>query len=169
MTVLEPDHTTASTTAVFSAATLRSIRRLIVWALITAAAYSAFTRGSRSLCVGGVDCTGGFVDAGGRSTDAAPLCHSLQLAPSPLVLVAFAVVVIVAFNRVLARATGDADAARILDRAALLVIAIGAASCVIGIAWFSLLPLQGWVDGAPLYFPFPFASVTTDVSPMPTQ
>ncbi|MCD2443094.1 hypothetical protein LQ757_12495 [Agromyces sp. SYSU K20354] len=147
------------------AAVLLRVRRLLVLALIMSLVYGFFTHVSKSYCPGGFSGDGGFVDADGRPTDVAPSCISLTLGPSWLVYAAIGVAVFMAITRVLKRAATEADALRILDRAAAFIGILAVASIVISHVWFALIPIDESGTGAFL-FPFPFGAVTVDISPM---
>lgn len=137
--------------AVPGAAILIRVRRLISATALVAVGYAFLSNGSRAFCPG--------------AGPAAEGCVSLQLHPSPFVFAALAFVVFVAIGRVLRRARTEADALRILDRAALVGTAIAGASLVIGVVWFGLIPLESWNGSATYVFPFPFASVEMSVTP----
>lgn len=83
------------------AVVIAAIRRVLLWSLIVAFLYPAFMSGSKGICPGGVDANGGFVDSAGQSVDEAPQCIQLTLAPSPLVYVAIAVILLLALGRVM--------------------------------------------------------------------
>lgn len=148
------------------AAVVARIRRLVVAALIAGVGYATFAAASRAYCPGGFSADGGFVDAAGDPTDVAPQCISVTLRPSPLVLIAIAVIVVWALHAVLRRAADEASALRILDRATLIVAIVAVASLVISQVWFALIPITEWFDTGVLVFPFPFGLVDMVVGPM---
>jgi len=137
--------------AVPGAAILIRVRRLISATALVAVGYAFLSNGSRAFCPG----TGPAADS----------CVSLQLHPSPFVFAALAFVVFVAIGRVLRRARTEADAIRILDRAALVGTAIAGVSLLVSVVRFGLIPLESWNGGGTFFFPFPFGSVDLTVTP----
>ncbi len=144
------------------------IRRLVVVALISAFVYSALLSSSKGYCAGGFDGAGGFVDAAGRPTDTAPACLQLTLVPSPIVLAALVVLVVVALNRVISRALDAADAVRVLDRSAAAIAMIAVVSAIVSVVWFWAVPVESWSGptGFSVLAPFPFGGIDVDISPM---
>jgi hypothetical protein len=148
------------------AAVIARIRRLISVAVGAGAVYSIFTSGSRGGCAGGISGDGGFIDANGDPTSIAPTCVTMALRPSPIILIALVGIIVWALGRVLRRAEGEASALRMIDHAALAITALAVASLVIAHVWFTLIPLDG-IDGSGTYiWPFPFATVELQTSPM---
>lgn len=148
-------------------AVIRSIRLLVVWAIVAVALYSLFAHSSRGGCFGGIDGRGGWIDTNGEPTANEPQCYMLQLGPSPLVLIALAGTVVWALTRVLRRAQSEPDALRILSRAGLVLVAIALGSLAIAQIWFFLLPVEQFADGTgTLIYPFPFASVEFELEPL---
>lgn len=92
---------------------------------------------------------------------------ALQLHPSPVVIVALAVILIVAISRVLKPGVREADARRTLDRAATAIAIVAAASIVVSVAWFALIPIGDWQPGSDfgVLFPFPLAWVELTITP----
>ncbi|MET0736150.1 MAG: hypothetical protein ABWY55_10990 [Microbacterium sp.] len=159
-------NSTAPTTALPGADVIARIRRLVITALVSGAVYSMFTAAGKSGCAGGIDGEGGFVDANGQPTELVPSCVSLVLRPSPLLLLALAVLVVWAITRVLRSVDGEASAIRTLDRTALAIMIVAGASIVVAQAWFALVPLDG-IGGTGTYVhPFPFATVEFESSLM---
>lgn len=144
------------------------IRRLLITSLAAGVAYLILPRGSRAFCPGGVDGSGGFLDANGDPTGVAPSCIQLTLAPSPLVIIAIAVIVIACLTRLLRRAGTVGEALRILDRAALAIGILVAVSIAVAMVWFWMIPITDWTPAGAtsLFFPFPFAAVDVTVTPM---
>ncbi len=140
---------------------LRRARTLILWALGAALVYS-MVNASKGACPGGFG-TDGFVDASGTPTDTAPQCITLALHPSPVVYLAIALTVIVAFSRA-ARAVDVETALRRLNRGAIVVVAIVVVSAAVSILWFAATP-QPTTPGT-VFFPFPFGSGTLTVAPL---
>jgi len=81
------------------AVVIAAIRRVLLWSLIAAFLYPVFMTASKGICPGGVDANGGFIDSAGRPVDEAPQCIQLTLAPSPLVYIAIAVIVLTSARR----------------------------------------------------------------------
>ncbi|MFF2050344.1 hypothetical protein ACFVU2_01975 [Leifsonia sp. NPDC058194] len=73
--------------------------------------------------------------------------------------IALAVIVFVAIGRVLRQATTVARAVAILNRAAIVAVAVAAASWLISVVWFLLLPIDTWDGAGSFWFPFPFGAV----------
>ncbi|GAA1923630.1 hypothetical protein GCM10009775_14990 [Microbacterium aoyamense] len=142
------------------------IRRLIWTAIGSALVYSTFISASKGGCPGGVDADGGFVDANGVATEIAPMCTSLTMRPSWIVLVALAAIVLGVLGRVLRRAEDETAALRMLDRAALAIMVIAGASIVIAQVWFAMIPLDGFGGTGTYVYPFPFGAVELDTYPM---
>ena len=167
MTTTVDPTVTSATSLLPGAAVIARIRRLLYVTIATGVLYSTFTIGMKAGCPGGVDANGGFIDANGNPTDFPPDCVTLNLGPSPIILILIAGVVLWALGRVLHRADSEASAMRILDRAAIAVIIIAAVSLLIAHVWFALIPLYGVDDTGTYYWPFPFGSVNMQTSPMP--
>lgn len=149
------------------AAVLLRLRRLLISALLITIAYNLVARASRSMCSGGFDGAGGYVDGNGRATAETPECVQLTLEPSFVVFLAIAVTIIAAVTRVLKRAGDTRTANRILARATILISAIAAVSTVISYVWFFLIPIESAFTGGTIWYPFPFGSVVFDADPMP--
>jgi hypothetical protein len=145
---------------------VKSIRRLVVITLISAFVYGVALTASRGFCAGGVAATGGFVDSTGHPTDVVPQCFQLTLGPSPFIFAAMALIVVVALDRVIARAHSVTDAVRIVDRTVYWVVGLAAASIVISHLWFWLMPTTGWGEGTGLWItsPFPFGAINLEIS-----
>ena len=94
------------------AVVIAAIRRALLWSLITAFLYPVFMTASKGICPGGVDANGGFIDSAGQPVDEAPQCIQLTLAPSPLVYIAIAVILLLALGRVI-KATDERAALQI--------------------------------------------------------
>ncbi|MDR5699603.1 hypothetical protein [Agromyces aerolatus] len=156
---------TAEMSTLAGAPILLRTRRLITAALVTAFLYNLVMTSSRGGCPGGVSGDGGYLDANGQPTDTVPMCTNLTLGPSWWVFVAIALVVVLAITRVLKRASDQRDAARILDRAALLIFTIAGASVLISYVWFFAIPWESIYDGGAAT-PFLFGSVDIDVYPI---
>jgi hypothetical protein len=151
------------------AVVIARIRRLVFVWIAASVLYSLSVVASKSGCAGGVTEDGGFVDANGNSSLLPPECVSLTLGPSPLMLILIGGIVLWALGRVLRSADGEASAVRIVDRASVAIIIVGAGSVVIAQVWFTLIPLYG-IGGTGTYFwPFPFGSVDIQTPPMPTS
>lgn len=148
------------------AAVLLRVRRLVLVAVVGALVSSSFMVATKMRCPGGVDASGGFIDANGDPTDIAPTCTTLSLRPSIVLYLGMALLVVWVLGRV-ARRTGDeASAIRLIDRTTIAIGAIALASIVIAQVWFALIPIDG-IDGSGTYlWPFPFASGEIVVEPM---
>lgn len=140
------------------ASVIARIRRLLIVTGLVAVGYAAFTTSSRGTCVGAPATQQG---------EQVGSCIALTLGPSPLMLIAFVVVVIMALGRVLRHALTEADAIRILDRTALTVGIVAVASVVIANVWFQLIPIETYdpIGGYRFFFPFPFGSVDVVTTP----
>jgi hypothetical protein len=148
------------------ASILRRTRSLLYSALGAAFAYSVLSVASKGGCPGGISADGGFLDAEGRPTETAQNCINVTLQPSAIVYVAIAVIVLVAITRVLRRADSAATAFRMLDRAAILLIAVTAIWLVITQVSFWMIPLDQWDGGEFFPIPFTFGNVEVDITPM---
>lgn len=144
------------------------IRRLLIVTLVSGLGYSMVMLASKGYCAGGVTAGGGFVDATGEAISSAPMCIDLRLGPSVFVFLALGILVLATLGRVLRRAATERDALRMLDRAARAVVIIVVASAVIAHVWFALIPITDFSPGGSyaFWYPFPFGSVSTDVTPM---
>lgn len=144
------------------------IRRLLVVALASGIAYALFLRASKGYCPGGFDADGGYIDAAGKATSAAPMCVTLTLGPSPIVYAAIAFIVIFALNKVLKKVPDVGAALQILGRATAVVGILIAVSIVIAQVWFALIRVTEWSSSRPyaFYYPFPFGSVDMAIAPI---
>ena len=148
------------------ASILRRTRCILFSALGAAFAYSVLSVASKGGCPGGITSDGGFVDAEGRATEIAPMCVNVTLQPSAIVFSAIALIVLVAITRVLRKAESEAAALRMLDRAAVLLVAVTAVWLVITQVSFWMIPLEQWDGGQFFPIPFTFGNVEVDISPM---
>ncbi|PPF41930.1 hypothetical protein C5B85_18160 [Pseudoclavibacter sp. AY1F1] len=159
--------TAADVSPLPGARTIRDIRHLVLAAAASAGLYSLLMVASRGGCFGGIDtASGDFIDYNGQLTETEPLCYSLQLGPSPFVLLALGIIVVSALTRVLRTAKSEAEARRTLARATLAIVLVTLGSMVIAVAWFMLLPLEEWQGTGTLIFPFPFADVDIETWPL---
>ncbi|MEV8176290.1 hypothetical protein [Microbacterium sp. NPDC079176] len=142
------------------------VRRLVVVALVAALGYSTFMTSGKGYCPGGVAADGGFIDAAGKATETAPTCVYLTLQPSPLILFAFAAIVLAAITAVLRRAQDIPSAIRYLDRAAAAVAILAVVSVAISQIWFAMIPITEWDGTGTFFYPFPFGSVELTTEPM---
>ena len=98
---------------------------------------------------------------------------TLTLEPSPVVIIAVVLAFIVALTLVIRRAQTIPAALRVLDWAAIVILAITAVSLVVSLVWFAVLeaPIRDWSpDGDwSLIFPFPFGAVDVSITPMPAS
>lgn len=162
-------HTPSETTAFAGlpgVQVIARIRRLLILAVIAALVYPALMVASRATCPGGIDGSGGFIDASGRPVDEAPLCIQLTLAPSPLVYAGIAAIVLIALGRVM-KASDELGALKDLNRAAIGVGALVAVAIVISHVWFFLIPMEGFTsDSWTVVSPFPFGNIDVTTTPM---
>ncbi|MGR0319685.1 hypothetical protein [Agromyces sp. ZXT2-3] len=150
------------------AAVLWRVRRLLGWAIGAGFAYSLIGSAGKSYCPGGFTGDGGYLDAAGQATDAAPLCVTVTLQPSGFAYAVIAIVVFVSVTRVLRYAIDQADAIRRLDRAVVGIVVFVIVWTVITQASFAGIDLESW-DGTGSFFSEGtyFGTIVTDVSPMP--
>ena len=150
------------------AAVVRGIRRLAVLALFMSIIYSLLATASWASCPGGFDSTGGFIDANGDPTSIAPSCVSLAMSSNPLVFVIFVLIGIGALSSALKKSRTEADALRYLNSAAVVIAGITVVTLVVSHVWFWNLSVDEWdgIGDLVLHGPFPFAVITTDISPM---
>ncbi|WP_348787693.1 hypothetical protein [Leifsonia sp. NPDC080035] len=133
---------------------LMRLRRVLLSAAAAAFVYTALGNGSRMECVGGGDTQPGT-------------CVGLSVHPGWPVYAALAVILFVAIGRVARRASTTPEALRILDRAAILMIAIVLVSVVVGTVWMFLVPLDAVHETRTVIFPFPFLSGEVTFTPAP--
>lgn len=159
----QPDTTAAGLPG---AVVIAGIRRVLIWALVVGALYSAVMSASKGICPGGIDADGGFIDSEGRSVEQAPMCVSLTLRPSVFVYVGLALIVLIALGRV-AKAADERAARRTLERAirgAGLLVAI---ALVVSHVWFQLIPLEQFSSGSwSVFSPFPLGVIDVVTEPM---
>lgn len=117
------------------------VRRLLLVAVVAGFVYSALLTASQGRC---------FED--GR-------CTQLTLQPSPLVVVAIAVLVLVALKRVQTVAGSTEDAVRMLDRTAGVVGILVAVAIVVSHVWFWSIDLGDGTTGLSVFSPFPFGGI----------
>lgn len=166
MTITEQRAVNSEVSMLPGATIIARIRRLLWVSIVAGVVYSSLVRASKSGCPGGVDGSGGYLDANGNPTQIPPECVSLTLGPSPLVVLFIGMAVIWSLGRVLRRAGDEPVALRILDRSAVAIILIVATSVVVAQIWFALIPLYG-INGSGTYvWPFPFGSVDMQTMPM---
>ncbi len=146
------------------AAIIVGIRSLLIWAIVAAAMLATFLRGSMSGCPGGIDASGGFIDAAGEPTDTAPLCGSITMSASPLVYTAIALIVVLSLTRILRRADTVDDALRITRNAQMAILVLTIVAFVVGYVAIMTVHIDDWSNYSLLY-PFPF--VTYDISTHP--
>ncbi|GAA1823716.1 hypothetical protein [Agromyces salentinus] len=147
------------------AAVIRRIRRLLIWAGVTALVYGTVVTASKGGCPGGVTSDGGYLDGNGEPTSVVPQCVTMTLKPTGLVFVFIGLMVIWSITRVL-RTSEQAAAIRILDRAAVVIVAVTVAWAVISMVSFLSVPLQQW-DGTEPFTPgFIFGNVEIVRTPL---
>ncbi|WP_349897859.1 hypothetical protein [Parafrigoribacterium soli] len=144
------------------------IRRLLVVALVSGVLYAVILHASKAYCAGGIDADGGFTDAAGNAVAAAPMCVTLTLAPSPIVYLAIAFIVLLAVSKVINKAP-DLEAARhTLGRATVVIGILVLVSVVVAQLWFAFIPITEWSETGSyaFFYPFPFGSVDMTTTPM---
>lgn len=150
-------------------AIIAEIRRVLILAVIAALVYPTLMVASRSYCPGGIDGSGGFIDASGQPTGEAPVCIDLKLSPSPLVYIAIAAIVLLALGRVM-KASDERSALKTLNRASIGVAALVVLAIVVSHVWFFLIPMEGFTSGSwTVFSPFPFGNIDVTTTPMTTE
>lgn len=147
------------------AAIIVGIRSLLIWAIVAVTMLATFLRGSMSSCSGGVTGSGGFLDADGQPTDAAPMCGSISMSASPLVYVAIGLIVLLSLTRMLRRADTIDDALRIVNNARMMILVLMLVTFVVGFWGISTVQVDDWGSYSLLY-PFPFATYDISTHPM---
>lgn len=166
MSLTQSSSNTTAVTGLPGIATIANIRRVVIVALIAALVYPTLMVASRATCPGGIDGSGGFIDASGQPVDEAPLCIQLTLGPSPLVYVGIAAIVLVALGRVM-KASDEHGALKVLNRAAIGVGALVIVAIVVSRVWFFMIPMEGFTSGSwTVFSPFPFGNIDVTTTPM---
>ncbi|SCY52847.1 PEP-CTERM protein-sorting domain-containing protein [Microbacterium sp. LKL04] len=135
---------------------VRDVLGAVVLTVVAGAVVWAATSTSRRVCAPVPSgWWGGLAPAGAPEE----FCAILHLEPSPLVLLALALVLVFSISRVLRVARSAQESARILSRAVTAIVIIAAVTVVVGQAW---LWLYGYPSSAPdgallVVPPFPFA------------
>lgn len=122
---------------------VRRIRRLVLVALVGLVVYSALVTASRGMC----------------TDDVLPSCVQVDMRASPVMVVAVVATLLWALTRVLRRADDEAAALRILDRTAVVMVALLALAVVASQLWLRLVPLENWSGTGWFGLPFPFSTV----------
>ncbi|WP_017202923.1 hypothetical protein [Microbacterium algeriense] len=147
-------------------AIIAKIRRVLILAVIAALVYPSVMVASQTYCPGGVDGSGGFIDASGQPTDEAPVCIELTLAPSPLVYIGIAAIVLLALGRVM-KANDESAAVQTLDRAGLGMGVFVVVAIVVSHVWFSLIPMESFsAHSWSVVSPFPFGNIDVTTTPL---
>lgn len=154
------------TTLLPGTAILIRLRRLIIVGILAALASWLLISGSKGGCFGGIDADGGYLDAAGQPTPDQPMCASLTLRPTGIMPIALAIAVIWVIGRVIRAASDEADAIRMIDRAAAVIMIVAAAGILISYVWFAMTPLPDPGESYSVFSPFPFAGIDVDISPM---
>lgn len=141
--------TTPSAEGLTTGVIVARIRRFVVMVLVSGGIYATLTHGSRGRC-GIVDEVTGIAE-----------CVTLQLRPSPLILLAFVGIVLWALTGVRRRLADPAAAVAYLRHAGVVAMTIAGASVVLAMFGFFLAPS----DGSTAFSPFPFGSVETRIEP----
>lgn len=137
--------------------------RLILVAVLAGIAYSVISTASRGICPGGVTGDGGFLDANGLSTDAAPTCLNLTLKPNGLVYLVLFVIVLVGI--VVADRSMPERATLVLGLALAAVVVVPLAAAVVGHAWLFGFPIEQWRPGDAIWVP-PLIDTRVETSTM---
>lgn len=128
---------------------VRSIRRLLVTAVLAA-----------------LICSWLIVASKGGCASETGVCYDLQLRVSPVLLVGFAVIVFLALGRIIKRNLDPFAAARVLDRAGLVVKIVALVAIVVAQAWFWAIPTDGFGrNGVFVISPFLFGVIDLTTSP----
>ncbi|MCS5713483.1 hypothetical protein NVV95_02825 [Herbiconiux sp. CPCC 205716] len=137
-------------------------RRVAISAILWAVAYGMFTTGGSGRC-GGLSTQ---IPDGKGGLLVSQECVSLSLHLSPLMFVAFVVILLVAVRRASADSVDRADAPRTLDRAAAAIALLTVAAVLISLAWWVALT-TAWTPGRPFSYllPFPLAILEVEVTP----
>ena len=135
------------------------LRRVLLTAGGAAAVYTLLGTGTIGTCT---DSPGA-----GDSGTTRVTCANLAMHPSWIVYAALAAIVLVAIGRVARQASTVADALRILDRAALVTVAVALVSGFVGMAWLFLVPLDALTGGGTIVFPFPFSAPELTITHTP--
>ncbi|MGO3796504.1 MAG: hypothetical protein ACTJGR_05220 [Pauljensenia sp.] len=136
------------------APSIREVRSLANWALVSALIYSFMVTGSKASCAGSIGAGDGVPDALGRATDTEPMCTLLELGPNPIVYLVLALLVLRA-----TRLTAHTVTRMRNLRWACLATGVGCAL----VAQASFIPLDlDRIDSTPT---IPFATVTVRVTP----
>jgi hypothetical protein len=140
---------------------------MLIWTIITGLVYSTFMSGSKGICPGGVDASGGFIDAEGRSVDQAPLCVQLNLRPSVFVYFGIVLIVLIALGRV-TKAADERAALRTMERAIQGAGLLVALALVISHVWFQMIPLEQFssFESWSVMSPFPLGVIDVVTEPM---
>lgn len=157
---------TSAVTGLRGVAIVAKIRRVLIVAVIAALVYPTLMAASRSYCPGGIDGSGGFIDASGQPTDEAPVCIELALAPSPLVYVGIAAIVLLTLGRVM-KANDEAAALQTLNRAVIGIVVLVGIGVVVSHLWFSLIPMESFsAHSWSVVSPFPFGNIDVTTTPL---
>jgi hypothetical protein len=154
------DRDTAALSTLPAGPILVRLRRLLITGAIAALVYTVLSSGSVGTCSD----AGGAV---GSDTPVQTTCATVDLRPSWLVYAAFAVIAFVAIGRVARRATTVAEALRILDRAAAVIVVLALVCGAIGLTWMMLLPVDALTEGGTILFPLPFSAPELTVTHQP--
>ncbi len=137
--------------------------RLVLAALFTSLLYAALSTASAGICPGGVDSSGGFIDADGLPTTARPVCLLVNFHPQRWVLLLLAAIVIVAAV-LTARATRVERARRIVVIATLSIVAIGIVATLASFPAFYSGAVTQWRGGPVPHFWFDAVTTITKES-----
>ena len=94
-------------------------------------------------------------------------CYDLQLRVSPVLFIGFAVIVFVALGRIVNRSLDAFAAARVLDRAGLIVKIVALVAIVVAHVWFWAIPTDDFGrNGVFTISPFLFGVIELTTSPV---
>lgn len=157
--------TPPETTALAGVAVIARIRRVLIVSVFAALAYTSVMAGTAGYCPGGVDGSGGFIDASGQAVDQALMCVKLELRPSILIYIGIGLIVLLAIGRVM-KAPDELVALRILDRAAIAVGALAVVAAVVSGVWLRMIPIEEFTGGSwSVFSPFPFGVINVEIMP----
>jgi len=128
---------------------VRSIRSLLVTAVLAS-----------------LICSWLIVASKGGCASETGVCYDLQLRVSPVLFIGFAVVVFVALGRIINRDLDPFEAARVLERAGLVVKIVALVAIVVAQVWFWAIPTDDFGrNGVLIVSPFLFGVIDLSTSP----
>ena len=158
---LTPDQTGAAVLP--GAAILVSVRRLLMWALLSGIGYSLLLRGSKGACSGGMTSSDAPFEPSTGSAGADASCVHLQLTANPFVFIVLMAIVLVGLIVASRKATTETELHRILNRFAIIAAAFAAFCLIVSQIWFALIPLDGWNGEVTFFTPYLVGDVDISV------